>query len=257
MDKKYFLNLNPRITAGAKISFLIADGWRLEIPAGDAGKYRLAQLDDYNVLPRSRFPWNPPITISLHVRASSNNIPGTWGFGFWNDPFSVSLGVKGGNRKLPTLPNAAWFFMASPPNYLSIQDHLPGQGNLAGIFQSPRLPGIMLAPALIGLPLLLIPAVSRLIRKCAGRIIKQDAKQFMCDQRDWHMYQFEWDISGVNFSVDDEMVFQCHLAPNGPLGMVIWIDNQYAAWTLDGKIGMGTLQNPEPAWIEIRDFCVE
>lgn len=256
MGNKNLLNLNPRITTGAKVIPLQPDGWRLEIPAGDTGRYRLAQSDDYSNLPRSKFLWNPPITMSLEARASSNNIPGTWGFGLWNDPFSVSLGVKGGNRKLPTLPNCVWFFMASPPNHLSIKDHLTGQGNLAGVFQSPHVPGIMLAPAMLGLPLLLIPVISRLLRKWAGSIVQQDAHLFKCDQRDWHRYQFMWDISGVSFSVDDQMVFQTHLTPRGPLGMVIWIDNQYAAWTMDGRIGMGTLPNPEPAWVEIKELKV-
>ncbi len=257
METKFSINLHPRTTLGAKITLLPPDGWRLEIPAGEAGKYRLAQLDDYGALPRKKFLWQPPITLCLQARASSNNVPGTWGFGFWNDPFAVALGVKGGNRKIPTLPNTAWFFIASPPNHLSIHDHVPGQGNLAGVFQSPILPGIVLAPALIGLPLLLIPPVSRLLRKWANLVVKQDAQQFTNDYSDWHEYQIEWDKTNVNYFLDNQMIFHTTVFPKGPLGLVIWIDNQYAAWTGDGRIGMGTLQNPEPAWIEIRDLRME
>jgi hypothetical protein len=46
------------------------------------------------------------------------------------------------------------------------------------------------------------------------------------------------------------------VSPNPPLGAVIWIDNQYAAFTPEGKIGFGVLDNPEPAWLEIKDVEV-
>jgi hypothetical protein len=32
------------------------------------------------------------------------------------------------------------------------------------------------------------------------------------------------------------------------------IDNQYAAFIPDGKIGFGVLENPEPAWLEIKEL---
>jgi hypothetical protein len=49
-------------------------------------------------------------------------------------------------------------------------------------------------------------------------------------------------------------VFESPVSPNPPLGLVIWIDNQYAAFTPDGKIGFGVLPNPEPAWLEIKEI---
>src|SRR5687768_4256636 len=98
-----YTKLNPRSTPGAKIEE-ISDGdhrhaYRLSIPAGSADKYRLAQLDDYTKLARSRFPLRPPpsaslrtsLSLNLSARASGNSIPGTWGFGLWNDPFGLSL----------------------------------------------------------------------------------------------------------------------------------------------------------------------
>ena len=45
------------------------------------------------------------------------------------------------------------------------------------------------------------------------------------------------------------------LAPKGPLGLVIWLDNQYAAWQPDGRLRYGTLE-AGPAWIEIRDLRI-
>ena len=56
--------------------------------------------------------------------------------------------------------------------------------------------------------------------------------------------------------VDNVLVFESAVSPKGPLGLVIWIDNQYAAFTPEGKIGFGVLENPEPAWLEVKDIVV-
>ena len=58
----------------------------------------------------------------------------------------------------------------------------------------------------------------------------------------------------VSFRVDGTLVFESSVSPNPPLGLVIWIDNQYAAFTPEGKIGFGVLENPEPAWLEVREI---
>ena len=58
----------------------------------------------------------------------------------------------------------------------------------------------------------------------------------------------------MSFEVDEVQVFESAVSPNPPLGLVIWIDNQYAAFTPEGKIGFGVLANPEPAWLEIKDI---
>jgi hypothetical protein len=46
------------------------------------------------------------------------------------------------------------------------------------------------------------------------------------------------------------------VSPRPPLGLVIWIDNQYAAFTPNGRIGFGVLENPEPAWLELKEIEV-
>jgi hypothetical protein len=51
-------------------------------------------------------------------------------------------------------------------------------------------------------------------------------------------------------------VFESAVSPHPPLGLVIWIDNQFAAFAPDGKIGFGVLENPEPAWLEIKEIDV-
>jgi len=83
----------------------------MTIPGGRKGKYRWAQFDDYLHRLRRNFEWQPPCRLSLMARCNNTQHAGTWGFGFWNDPFNTNLGVSGSVRRLPALPNCAWFFM--------------------------------------------------------------------------------------------------------------------------------------------------
>jgi hypothetical protein len=232
----------------------------LELPAGPSGKYRLAQLDDYTGLSRRNFTCHPPLTFSLNARASAGEIPGTWGFGLWNDPFSLSLGLGGGTRRFPVLPNSAWFFYASPPNYLSLRSDLPAQGFLAATFRSPILPALVLGLAAPGLSLVALPPAARLLRRLARVIIRQDAALIGDHPNfataEWHAYRMDWLPGSVTFAVDGEAVFNTSLPPREPLGLVLWIDNQYAAFPPDGRIKYGSLESLQPAWIEVSDICL-
>ena len=228
------------------------DGWHLEIPPGLKGKYRLAQLDDYAGLQRHSFSWQPPLTISLRARVSSATIPGTWGFGLWNDPFSLSLGLGGGTRRFPALPNAAWFFFASPQNYLSFRSDKPAQGFLAQTFLAPQIPAPILALGALGLPLLAWPWLAHKLRPLFARVIEEDAFLLSgLDVTEWHEYSLKWALDQVIFRVDGQ-AFETGISPQPPLGLVIWIDNQFAAFTPYGKLSYGTLANPEPAWLEFQ-----
>jgi len=242
--------LTPRTTPAARVT-PIENGWRLEIPAGAAGSYRLAQLDDYFALPRGRFPFVAPASLSLRCRISESLLPGTWGFGFWNDPFMFSLGLQGAARRLPVLPNAAWFFHASPESQLSLRNQLPGNGFLAQSFSSPKIPALLMAPGLLAAPLLLSKTFARWIRAVLRKIIDEGSARLGLDVTQWHTYSLDWNPTRVEFSIDGAAAFETSVSPKGPLGLVIWIDNQFAAFTPGGKINAGTEQNPVPAWMEI------
>ncbi len=139
------MELKPRLSSNGTIT-PTERGWRLEIPDGPAGRYRLSQLDDYLDLSRAAYGSRPPLTFSLRARLSSKSAPGTWGFGLWNDPFGFSFFPGESFFRPPTLPNSIWFFHASPRNYLSFQDARPAQGFMAQVFQSPSFhPAILLA----------------------------------------------------------------------------------------------------------------
>ena len=237
--------MKSRTTPNASIE-KTENGYLLNIPAGDASSYRFAQMDDYFGLARRNFP-HQSLTLSLRARVSSLSLPGTWGFGVWNDPFGMSLGFGGNRFRLPTLPNAAWFFGASKENYLSFSDK-PAQGFLAQSFQSPKFHPSLIPAGLV------FPFSTKTTRRMMGKIIREDSSALSVDVTQWHTYRLEWSPRRVVWDVDDVQVFESPVSPNPPLGLVIWIDNQFAAFTPQGKIGFGVLENPEPAWLEIADL---
>ena len=234
--------------------------WRLSIPAGPGGIYRLVQLDDYHGLRRRSFPWQAGFRLTLEARASHPSLPGTWGFGVWNDPFSMGIlnraekGRKTTLLRLPALPDSAWFFYASPPSYLSLRDDLPSQGWLAAAFRAMNLPTAVLALAILGFPLLLFPPALRTARRALRKLVTQDAVSLVHDPSEWHHYELNWRRESIIFQVDGQNVLETSVVPRSRLGLVIWLDNQYMTLSPDGKIGYGMLPNLEPAWIEIRNL---
>jgi hypothetical protein len=191
--------------------------------------------------------------LQLQARASAKDIPGTWGFGLWNDPFSFSLGF-GGQQRLPALPNAAWFFFASQPNYLSLRDDLPSSGALAATFRSPKIPAPVLGLGLPALPLLAWKPSARLLRRLVRTFVKESGTALTLNPTEWHEYTLTWEAEGVICQVDGETVLETPVVPRPPLGLVIWIDNQYAAMPPDGGLKWGTLPNAVNAWIEINNL---
>jgi len=248
------INLHPRFSRHSSV-VKSSNGWRLEIPSGESGTYRLAQLDDYARLPRTHFCHAPSVTINLTARASSANLPGTWGFGFWNDPLSFSFGFGSSAGRLPVLPNTAWFFHASSQNWLSIHDGLPGNGFFAGTFLSPRNPTWLLALMAPAIPLMAFRPISLMIRKWAGKLIHQDSTAIQLNVTERHRYSIQWLRETCLFKIDGETILRTSASPMPPLGLVLWIDNQFAAWSQDGKVRFGTLDNPD-AWVEIEDLEV-
>lgn len=247
--------LDVRTAGKAEVVSPAPGRWRLCMPAGAGGSYRLAQLDDYGTLSRKHFPWKPPVSLEVRARVSEADLPGTWGFGLWNDPFAASLGLRGTARRVPALPQAAWFFHASPPNHLALHDTHPAQGLLAATFASRRIPTLLLATALPALPLLAWPPAARRLRRVGRWFVAEDATRLDLDPTQWHTYRLDWRADAVDFSVDGESCFATPVTPRGPLGLVLWIDNQYAAFPPDGRLRFGTLPNPS-AWLELADLSI-
>ncbi len=226
-------------------------GWRLILPQGGP-HYRLAQLDDYMDLPRTRFPWRPPVHLALEARITPENPPGTWGFGFWNDPFAL---LGGAGKRLPAGPQAVWFFGASPPNWLSLHPHVPAHGFFAGVttWQAPWWAWIFVPGTVL---MAWLPGLRSAARGWMSRWMRQWGHSWRPTPGVWHRYALRWEATLVTFWVDGKVLGTSPLAPRDPLGLVIWVDNQYAAWPPNQHPRWGALSTSEDVVLEVRDLRI-
>ena len=88
-----------------------------------------------------------------------------------------------------------------------------------------------------------------------SKIIDEDSVAISVDVTQWHRYRLEWSPRRVVWYVDDAPVFESPVSPNPPLGVIIWIDNQYAAFTPGGKIAFGVLEG-EDEWLEVEEVVI-
>ncbi len=244
------LELRPRLSKDGRLEST-ANGWRLGIPAGQARSYRLAQVDDQLGRRRKDYLWQPPLHLQLRARVSADKMPGTWGFGCWNDPYGFLFGPGELLPRLPALPQAAWFFCASERCYLSFRDDKPGNGFYAQVFSSESAWSKVTRAALT------FPFDRRASRKLMSEVVSEDGAPVRGRPSEWHAYDVEWAAFGCAFRVDNEMVLRTTISPRGPLGLVLWIDNQYAAFDPQGRVRWGVEANPLDQWLEVEDLRVE
>jgi len=277
----------PFLTGGGLIQATL-HGTRLILPSVSSTHYSDAQLDDYAGLRRGRYPHRPPLRLSLRARFSHNSVQqtslrGSAGFGFWNNPF-------GPQSKVPALPQAIWFFYASPPSNMPLALDVPGwgwkaacidAGRASGLAWAPIAPLVMLACRSARLYCAIWPRVqralgisesplafregsvtqysspttsSRLGTPVGTRALSLSRNYF--SMTDWHAYELEWRRDGARWWVDGEMVLETDRSPRGPLGFVAWIDNQYAVVTPRGNFKFGLLDAPFEQWMEVSEINV-
>jgi hypothetical protein len=235
---------------------------RMSLPEVQRGQYADAQIDDYDSLPRRAFPWRPPLIMEVRARSSHpaatagsdaenhDILRGTAGFGFWNYPFSVRGDIL-------MLPEAVWFFYASPPSNMALVPGLPGQGWKAQVVHSMRA-----ETALAAAPMALSAAWARLTgdeRPAARWLQRLSGTQealLDVDMTGWHIYRLEWRAGDALFRVDDRLVLRATHPPTRPLGFVAWIDNQYAIATPRGTLRFGTIATG-PEWLELDYVRIE
>lgn len=240
-------------------SIILADSvLRLALPGARRGAYSDAQIDDYSGRP-PHFLWRPPLRLEVRARASlpapsgdarsggagsQSTLLGTFGFGFWNHPLSLTGAVL-------RLPDAVWFFGASPPSNMALVSGMPGWGWKAQVVHAHRW-GTLAATAPTAVSVLWARLSGREARAAAWvrRFSGTHEALITADMRDWHDYTLDWHADVARFSVDGAEVLTAPNPPRGPLGFVAWIDNQYAVATPRGALGFGTLQSG-PEWLEL------
>jgi hypothetical protein len=246
----------PRAPSAAPGSALLFDRAELRLPP--ARFYGDAQLDDTRNLPRESFQWRPPLRFSVRARTSIPDPRGTFGFGFWNDPFSISLGMGGAARKLPAAPQCAWFFYGSPPLDLPLAEGIPGAGWKAQTLTFRRMPTILLAPIAAGGGLLAaFPPTRRWAFRQARRFYRARERLLEIDPSEWHEYVLEWSAASVRFLVDGRETLLSDHPPLPPLGLVLWIDNQYAVASPEKGFGFGVLPLEREQTLELENARIE
>jgi len=272
-DAVAITDLDPRwaqVTPGGGRLTLADSALRFALDSAEAGVYSDAQIDDYSAPGRRRAAqllWRAPLRMETRARASHPISPpdatpalhvangeqpqrflrGTAGFGFWNYPLSLSGAVL-------RLPDAIWFFAASPPSNMALVPGVPGWGWKAQVVHAHRV-GALAA----GIPLAGAALRARLTGDGAAaarwmqRVTGAHEAPLLADRGDithWHTYVIEWRREVARFFVDEREVLVVPQPPQGPLGFVAWIDNQYAIATPRGELRFGLLASG-PEWLEL------
>ncbi len=249
-------------TIGGGSLHVTASALRMAFTSARQGEYSDAQIDDYSGRARSAFPWQPPLRMEVRARSSlpaatKNStgesvdiLRGTAGFGFWNYPFSIRGDIL-------MLPEAIWFFYASPPSNMALVPDLPGWGWKAQVVHSMRL-GALAATA----PMALTAAWARVTGQMqpAARWMQRLSGAYEAllniDMTAWHTYVLEWQHREALFWVDGTLVLRAPQPPTRPLGFVAWLDNQYAVATPRGTLRFGTVASG-PQWFEMDSVRID
>jgi hypothetical protein len=227
---------------------------RFVLASATRRRYSDAQIDDYQGLPRRRFLWRPPLRLTVRARFShpAGELRGTAGFGFWNDPFMMT-GVR-----MPALPRVLWFFYGSPPCNMQLDLETPGHGWKAATIDALHPTVFLLAP-IAPLAVLLMHArpLYRRLWPPIQRALRVREAMIEADMTAWHTYEVEWGVDRSRFFVDGRPVLEDAPSPRGPLGFVMWLDNQYMVATPQGRFAWGLLGVPTTQWMEIDSLAID
>lgn len=258
--------LDPRwrrtLTGGGTLA-LADSALRLALPGAVAGRYADAQIDDYTGLRLARFPWRPPLRMEVRARMSHPICPpsarpdgdhenheqqrylrGTVGFGFWNYPLTLGGGI-------PRLPDAVWFFGASPPSNMALIPGMPGRGWKAQVVHAHCWRALLTGgPTLTSIAWARVSGREATAARWVRRLTGASEALLTLDTTGWHDYALEWRRDIARFWIDGVETLAVPDPPGGPLGFVAWIDNQYAIATPRGRLSFGALASAAE-WLEL------
>ena len=235
---------------------------RMAFDSARQGVYTDAQIDDYDNMPRADYPWRPPLLMQVIARSSlpaathNNNdesldiLRGTAGFGFWNYPFSVKGDIL-------MLPEAVWFFYASPPSNMALVPGIAGWGWKAQVVHSMQARSLAASvPLAATIAFGLLTGKTRPAARWMQKVSGACEAILPVEMNEWHNYILEWKHSEALFWVDDTLVLRSSQSPTRPLGFVAWLDNQYAIASPRGILRFGTVSSG-PQWLEINSLKIE
>ncbi len=241
---------------------IVDSALRMAFEAVQQGQYADAQIDDYGTLARSAFPWRPPLRMEVRARSSlpaaspastsesEGILRGTAGFGFWNYPFSVRGDVL-------MLPEAVWFFYASPPSNMALVPGIPGWGWKAQVVHSMRVEALLATlPTALATGWGRVTGNTRSAASWLQRLTGASEALLTVDMTTWHTYALEWHTTEALFWVDGTSVLRAPRPPTRPLGFVAWLDNQYAIATPRGVLRFGAVASGAQ-WFEMDSVRIE
>ncbi len=246
-------------TSGSAFVRTGASGLLLGNEGASKQAYTNAQIDDYRGRPRWRFPWRPPLRLSLRARFShaSGSLNGTAGFGFWNDPFRMT-GLRMTGLRRVALPQALWFFYTGPDGAMPLALDQPAWGWKASVIDTRTSRFLLQAPLLsLAAPLTRMPRLYRSLWPCVQRAAGIAERTLPAAMTDWHVYTIDWQLERVRFYLDGVPLLEASPAPSGPLGLVIWLDNQFLQFAPWGRFRWGLVEKREVQWLELDWLAVE
>jgi hypothetical protein len=215
--------------------------------------YANGQIDDYHWKSRRDFCNVPNLKLSLKARweGPTDGLHGTSGFGFWNDPFMMT------GWRWPSLPQAIWFLVSCPKSNLSLN---PDCKNKAGLrsFQVNAWHRAFLKK------LFLWMLRAPFWNFAKEQWIPQLCKDIECTEtfidlelHTWNHFEIFWQDQEVSFYVNGELVQNSKCSIKSPLGLVIWMDNQYLVFDpwLNLRYGNCTISKAQA--LHIKDLNVE
>ena len=163
-----------------------------------------------------------------------------------------------GLRRL-AMPQALWFFYAGPDCNMPLtldQPHL-GMEGCRGRHPYPPIP---LEGPPLGAGRAPCSACSLSIAAYgppSGRRLGSPSSPSPLPWKTGHIYTVDWQRDRVRFYLDGGLLLESDHSPAGPLGLVIWLDNQYLQFAPWGHFRWGLVAKEECQWLEVDWLAVD